>query len=157
MNLLKSIAKGGRQHELIIAMLLIAYILSGVKTPADLSASLNTVFGKGVVALLALGGFYVFSPVVAVLFALAALELLRRANAIAIHATNELRGTEEQKMNDMVRFNPPTKEQADDGKTLEEEMVQLMAPLVRMDNKNPACSSYSGIVDSGLTMTGVNA
>jgi hypothetical protein len=94
MNLLKSITKEGRQHEVIIAVLLIVYILSGVKTPSDVSASLDTVFGKGIIALLALGGFYIFSPIVAVLFALSALELLRRANAIAIHSTNELLGTQ---------------------------------------------------------------
>jgi len=121
------------------------------------SASLDTVFGKGIIALLALGGFYIFSPIVAVLFALSALELLRRANAIAIHSTNELRGTEEQKMKDLVRYNSPSKEEDNGGKTLEEEMVQLMAPLVRVDNKNPACSSYSGIVDSGLAMTNISA
>lgn len=150
MNILKSITKEGRLHEVVIAILLIVYILSGVKTPAELSSSLNTTAGKVVVALLALSSFYVFTPVVAVLFALAALELLRRAGAVDVVTTAiQHRGSEAVKSKELVRYNAPAE---DSDKTLEEEVVQNMVPLVRVDNKNTACSSYSGVVDSSLTM-----
>lgn len=150
MDILKSVTKEGRQHEVVVAVLLIVYILSGVHAPAELSAAVSTMGGKVVVGLLALSSFYVFTPVVAVLFSLAALELLRRAGAIDLATAGNFRGSEAQKSRELARHNVPTPHA---GKTLEEEMVQTMAPLVRVDNKNVACSSYKGIVDSSLVMT----
>ncbi len=151
MDILKSITKEGRQHEVVVAVLLIVYILSGVHAPGELSSAVNTMAGKVVVGLLALSAFYVFTPVVAVLFALAALELLRRAGAVDF---TDVAGSEHQKQKDFARYNAPV---AGSGKTLEEEMVQNMVPLVRVDNKNPACSSYQGIIDSSLPMNPANA
>lgn len=136
----QTIMKKGREHEIIIGLVLAAYIVSGVQTPVGLGATLNTTLGKIIIAALAVSSFFMFTPVVAVLFALSAFELVRRNQQRSAFEMDAVLGGEASKASSMTAYNQYPS-------TLEEDVVKNMAPLVgdSVDGK----PSYQGVLSSG--------
>ena len=109
-----------RNHEMLLTVLLILYIVLNVPTPDVLSSYVDTPLGNIVVVLIALSFFTHSHPVVGVLGLFAAYVLIRRSSsssAIEAYVPSEKRKSEE-----LSAFNQfPV--------TLEEQMVALRAPL----------------------------
>ena len=118
-NLKKLIATENR-HQIILGVVFLIYIVASVPTPDFLAQMVNTSVGTAIVVILALSMLGCCNPIVAVLGLVAAYELVKRSGRAAPTATVP---SEVTKLAQMERYN-------EFPKTLEEEMVQKMAPLV---------------------------
>lgn len=118
-NLKKLIATENR-HQIILGVVFLIYIVASVPTPDFLAQMVNTSVGTAIVVILALSMLGCCNPIVAVLGLVAAYELVKRSGRTAPMATVP---SEVTKLAQMERYN-------EFPKTLEEEMVQKMAPLV---------------------------
>ena len=118
-NLKKLIATENR-HQIILGVVFLIYIVTSVPTPDFLAQMVNTSVGTAIVVILALSMLGCCNPIVAVLGLVAAYELVKRSGSAALMASVP---SEVTKLAQMERYN-------EFPKTLEEEMVQKMAPLV---------------------------
>ena len=118
-NLKKLIATENR-HQIILGVVFLIYIVASVPTPDFLAQMVNTSVGTAIVVILALSMLGCCNPIVAVLGLIAAYELVKRSGNAAPMA---MVPSEVTKLAQMERYN-------EFPKTLEEEMVQKMAPLV---------------------------
>jgi hypothetical protein len=80
MNLLKNIVKDIKNHELILGVLLLLYLLSGIETPHVLSPYITNIFSYGVMFALAVIVFVGNNPILGILLAVTFVELVRRSN-----------------------------------------------------------------------------
>ena len=119
-NLKKLIATENR-HQIMLGVVFLIYIVASVPTPEFLAEMINTSVGTAVVVVLALSMLGCCNPIVAVLGLVAAYELVKRSGRAALLATAR---SEVTKLAQMERYN-------EFPKTLEEEMVEKMAPLVK--------------------------
>lgn len=142
MDRARSVMKKGKEHEVIIGLVLAVYIVSGVHTPVGLGATLNTTLGKVIIAALAIGSFFVFDPVVAILFALSAFELVRRNKVKSAFELSSILQSEEGKSAQLAAYNA----RDENNGTLEEEIVKNMAPLT---GESVGAASYSGVMSEG--------
>ena len=81
MNLLKNIIKDIKNHELILGVLLLLYLLSGIETPHAISPYIINVFSYGVMLILSIIVFVGNNPILGILVAISFVELVRRSNA----------------------------------------------------------------------------
>lgn len=133
-NLKKLIATENR-HQIILCVVFLIYIVSSVPTPDFLAQMINTSVGTAIVVILALSMLGCCNPIVAVLGLVAAYELVKRSVHAAHLATAP---SEVTKLAQMKKYN-------EFPRTLEEEMVQKMAPLV---NHSPAHgANYKPVLD----------
>lgn len=119
--LLSSIPAG----QWILTVLLAAFIFTGVHIPQELATAVDSSAGAVVVIVIALAAFLNTNIIVGVLSLVAAYELLRRSRApdeIGSVANNI--PSEAGKTSDFEKYNAFPH-------TLEQEMVQKMAPLVK--------------------------
>jgi hypothetical protein len=113
------------KHQLIWIVLLVLYILFDVKTPVGLADFVDSNVGMLILLFLAGMGFYYFTPVVGVLILVALYELLKRSTELTgSSALKKFVPSEFNKHNQMKAMN-------NNGPTLEEEVVNNMAPLVK--------------------------
>ena len=141
MELFKKLLTGMKQHEVLLLILLVTYILFDIKTPANLSRTISeNVLAQGFVYLLALSLFRYSKPVIGVLGLVAAYELVQRSKRRSGRKAIQKYLPSQDKMNLALNaFNqfPPT---------LEEEVVATMAPIVR--NGPMGASSFVPILDN---------
>tara|TARA_Y100000748_G_scaffold290204_1_gene276661 strand:+ start:11712 stop:12161 length:450 start_codon:yes stop_codon:yes gene_type:complete len=133
-NLKKLIATENR-HQIILGVVFLIYIVASVPTPDFLAQMVNTSVGTAIVVILALSMLGCCNPIVAVLGLVAAYELVKRSGRAAPLAAAP---SEVTKLAQMKRYN-------EFPKTLEEEMVQKMAPLVRHPPAHGA--NYKPVLD----------
>ena len=119
-NLKKLIATENR-HQIILGIVFLIYIVASVPTPDFLAQMVNTSVGTAAVVILALSMLGCCNPIVAVLGLVAAYELVKRSGRADPLATVP---SEVTKLAQMKKYN-------EFPKTLEEEMVEKMAPLVK--------------------------
>ena len=137
-NLLKKIKMEKREH-LILSILLIIYILLEVHLPTFLSSSVDSIYGKVLLYLLALHIFFNVCKVAGVLALVAVYTMIKRASMdTGTFAMREYLPSEERKVMDFSKFN-------DFPYSLEEEEVARMAPLVR--NETSVGSAYKPILE----------
>jgi hypothetical protein len=137
-NLLKKIKMEKREH-LILSILLIIYILLEVHLPNFLSSSVDSIYGKVLLYLLALHIFFNVCKVAGVLALVAVYTMIKRASMdTGTFAMREYLPSEERKVMDFSKFN-------DFPYSLEEEEVARMAPLVR--NETSVGSAYKPILE----------
>lgn len=147
-NLKKLIATENR-HQIILGVVFLIYIVASVPTPYILAQMVNTSVGTAIVVILALSMLGCCNPIVAILGLVAAYELVKRSGRAASLATAP---SEVTKLAQMKKYN-------EFPKTLEEEMVQKMVPLVRHppapganykpvldDIQNAAPINYEGVI-----------
>lgn len=125
---LKSLKYQTQQH-LVLAILLITYIFVNVQVPHSIATLVDTTLGKVAVVLGALSMFRV-NMVIGLLGLAAGYQLLMRSSLTSgTFAIHNYLPSEASKVIDFSRYNdfPPT---------LEEEMVEKMAPIVVDDSSS---------------------
>jgi hypothetical protein len=111
--------------ELLLVVLMALYLVMGFKLPEMVGAAVDHLVGKVVIILVVVWLFLYCNPVVAVMAALVAFDLLRRAAASSgtLASLSKYAPTEEKKMSQFTAFNQFPY-------TLEQEVVAKMAPIV---------------------------
>ena len=131
MKLLRDLMKSEKSHSLVLEILFVLYIMFDVDTPNEIAKVVDTTTGNVVVVLLALTMFAAAGPIAGILALLAAHTLIKRSSAktggMFMYNPGE---AEEIKMQDLQKYNEVPK-------TLEEEVVSKMAPIVHNDGKGP--------------------
>jgi len=125
MESLTQLINKGHRAELILVILMVIYLIMGLKTPDVVANIVDTIVGK-VVIILVVGYLFIHAnPILAVLAALVAFDLMRRASqATGLDALKKYMPSEEKKTSQFTAFNQFPY-------TLEQEVVAKMAPIVR--------------------------
>ena len=111
--------------EFVLIILMIIYLIMGLKTPEIIATMIDNVIGKVVIILIIIYLFMHANPILAVLAALVAFDLMRRSNdATGLGALSAYAPSEKKKMSQFTAFNQFPY-------TLEQEVVSKMAPIVR--------------------------
>ncbi len=141
MDSFSELLKKEHMGEFVLVVLMIIYLILGFKTPDLIANMVDNVIGKVVIILAVIYLFMHANPILAVLAALVAFDLMRRSNettglgALAAYAPSE-----QKKMSQFTAFNQFPY-------TLEQEVVAKMAPIVRSGSSlTPA--SYKPLLDN---------
>lgn len=128
--------------EIALSILFVLFIILPLDVP-DLFANLiDTSLGMIVIFGLAVYMFFHVNPVVAVLFVFVAYELLRRSSKKTGKAIIQKHTpTQAKKDEKMKKMNPEKKE------TLEEEMVDKMAPVGKSDMISYVTTTFSPVAE----------
>jgi len=137
---LKDLKAQTRQH-VVLAILLIIYIVIDIKTPKTVTDLVDTMLGK-LLVITAGFMFFNFNIVLGILGIAAAYQLIQRSSvASGTFAIRNYLPSEAQKVIDFSKYN-------DFPKTLEEEMVEKMAPPVIDTSSSPTNLDYKPVLDS---------
>ena len=140
MKNLNDLFKEEKRHEMLLGLIFVIYILMDVDTPKSLAELIDNVYGNAIVAIFAITLFAHTNPVVGILGIIAAYQLVKRSSVeTGPHGIRNYRPSEDKKMMDFAKCN-------DFPVTLEEEMVDKMAPLVKHDAA--ANVDYKPVLDS---------
>jgi hypothetical protein len=141
MNSFTELFKKEHTGEFILIILMIIYLILGFKTPEIIATMIDNVIGKVVIILIVIYLFMHANPILAVLAALVAFDLMRRSNdATGLGALSAYAPSEKKKMSQFTAFNQFPY-------TLEQEVVAKMAPIVRSGSSlTPA--SYKPLLDN---------
>jgi len=127
--------------EFILIILMIIYLILGFKTPEIVATMIDNVIGKVVIILVVIYLFMHANPILAVLAALVAFDLMRRSNdATGLGALSAYAPSEKKKMSQFSAFNQFPY-------TLEQEVVAKMAPIVR-SGSSLSPPSYKPLLDN---------
>lgn len=141
MEVFKKLLTGMKQHEILLLILLVTYLLFNIRTPMGLARLISeNILAQGVVYLIALWLFMHSNPVIGVLGLITAYQLIQRSKEQAGRKAISKYLPSQDKMNSALNaYNqfPPT---------LEEEVVATMAPIVR--NGPMGSPSYLPIIDN---------
>jgi hypothetical protein len=149
-----------KPSQLILGIVFFFYILMNVQTPAILATPLDSIFGKVLVFAVAAVVFMKTNPVVGVLGFVVAYQIVKTASVVSgSYAMKHYLPSEENKIKEMRSFNvveatsptaPSSISTSGSGivlpGTLEEEMVDKMAPLVIKGNEDSNLD-YKPILD----------
>lgn len=140
-----------KQHmgEFILVILMIIYLILGLKTPDLIANIVDNVIGKVVIILIVIYLFIHANPILAVLAALVAFDLMRRSSATTgIAALQAYAPSEKKKMSQFTAFNQFPY-------TLEQEVVAKMAPLVHSGSSINS-ASYKPLLDNLYDASPIN-
>jgi ABC-type multidrug transport system fused ATPase/permease subunit len=141
MNSFTELLKKEHMGEFILIVLMIIYLVMGLRTPELIANMVDHVVGKVVIILIVVYLFMHANPIVAVVAALVAFDLMRRSTeTTGLGALQAYAPTEEKKMSQFTAFNQFPY-------TLEQEVVAKMAPIVRSGSSLSA-ASYKPLVDN---------
>ena len=127
--------------EFILIILMIIYLILGFKTPEMIATMVDNVIGKVVIILIVIYLFMYANPILAVLSALVAFDLMRRSNdTTGLGALSAYAPSEKKKMSQFSAFNQFPY-------TLEQEVVSKMAPIVR-SGTSLTSASYKPMLDN---------
>ena len=122
--------------ELSLLIVFFIYIILPIHTPQFLSGAIDNPISLVIMFGIAVYLFMYSNPVLAILYIFVAYELLRRtSNSVVIKAVQHT-PSQARKDNEMKQMNPKQVE------TLEEEIVEKMAPVGRSDASIYVSSSY---------------
>jgi len=141
MEVFTNLLKKEHMGELILVVLFIIYLILGLRTPDLIANMVDNVIGKVVIILVVIYLFMNANPVLAVLAALVAFDLMRRSTeTTGLGALEKYAPSEKKKMSQFTAFNQFPY-------TLEQEVVSKMAPIVRSGSSlTPA--SYKPLLDN---------
>jgi hypothetical protein len=129
MDTFNKLMRQEKQHEMVIFVLLILYIVFTPSVPQALAEYAESTTGQVVVVILAITLFLSTNPVVGILGFLAAYEFIRRASRVTgVYGIETFSPTEKKKQEVMTAMNPPP------AKTLEEELVDKLVPISPNDD-----------------------
>jgi hypothetical protein len=124
MDTFNTLMRQEKQHEMVIFVLLILYIVFTPSVPHALAEYAESTIGQVIVIILAITLFLSTNPVVGILGFLAAYEFIRRASRVTgVYGIETFSPTEEKKKQIMTAMNPAPV------KTLEEELVDSLVPI----------------------------
>ena len=129
MDTFNTLMRQEKQHEMVIFVLLILYIVFTPSVPPALAEYAESTIGQVIVIILAITLFLSTNPVVGILGFLAAYEFIRRASRVTgVYGIETFSPTEEKKKQIMTAMNPAPV------KTLEEELVESLVTISPNDN-----------------------
>jgi hypothetical protein len=137
------ILKSFTNLELILLGCFIVYVVFPISTPSFLAGFIESSLGMLVLFLVTIFLFFYTNPILGVIFIFVAYELLRRSShisgrtAIIKHTPSQLK-----KDIEMASMNPPKRE------SLEEEIVEKMAPIGKSDMSIYTPSSFKPVAES---------
>jgi len=149
-----------KPSQLILGIIFIIYILLNVQTPSFLATPIDTLFGKVLVVAVAAVVFMKTNPVIGVLGFIVAYQIIKTASVTTgTYAMRQYLPSEYNKMKAMQSYNlqTPTSTSAPNSistsgsgivvpATLEEELVDRMAPLV-VQGDDSQQQTYKPILD----------
>lgn len=146
MNIYKDYIKSVKTHESLLSVLLLIYIVLDIQTPMGLLPLVNNGIFQAIMFLLVISLFFYVNPIISVLAIIALLILLQRSKS----AIDYMMPSEVSKMNNLISLNQQQINQEivehnmeEPQVTLEENMVQLMAPPVIESNEEFSFSAVS--------------
>jgi hypothetical protein len=141
MDSFTELLKKEHMGEFILVILMIIYLVMGFKTPDLIANMVDNIIGKVVIILVVIYLFMHSNPILAVVAALVAFDLMRRSNDVTgLGALSSYAPSEKKKMSQFTAFNQFPY-------TLEQEVVSKMAPIVRSGSSiTPA--SYKPLLDN---------
>lgn len=114
-----------KPHELVLFIVFILYVIFPMDMPMMVASWIDSSLGMVVLFAVAVYLFLYGNPVLGVLFIFVAYELIRRsANVTARTAIIQYTPSQEKKDTNLKSLNAPLEK-----KTLEEEMVEIRAPI----------------------------
>jgi hypothetical protein len=129
MDTFNTLMRQEKQHEMVIFVLLILYIVFTPDVPQGLAVYAESTVGQLVIIILAITLFLSTNPVVGILGFLAAYEFIRRASRVTgVYGIETFSPTEQKKQEIMKAMNPAPV------KTLEEELVDSLVPITPNDD-----------------------
>jgi hypothetical protein len=141
MNSFTELFKKEHMGELVLVVLMIIYLILGLKTPDVVANMVDTLIGKVVIVIIVLSLFLHTNPILAVLAALVAFDLMRRSSeTTGIDALKAYAPSEKKKMSQFTAFNQFPY-------TLEQEVVAKMAPIVHSGSSMNS-ASYKPLLDN---------
>jgi len=124
MDTFRTLMRQEKQHEMVIFVLLVLYIVFTPAVPSALAQYVESTVGQVIVVILAITLFISTNPVVGILGFLAAYEFIRRSSHVTgVYGIKTYSPTEEKKQAVMTAMNPAPM------KTLEEELVDSLVPI----------------------------
>ena len=134
--------KNMTKMEMLLGIIFILFIVLPVDVPLMIANIIDSSLGMVLLFALAVYMFTITSPVVAVVFVFVAYELLRRScKATGKRVIMKHTPTQEKKDEKMKKMNPVKKA------TLEEEMVEKMAPVGRSDMISYITTTFSPVAE----------
>lgn len=129
MDTFRTLMRQEKQHEMVIFVLLILYIVFTPSVPHALAEYAESTAGQVIVVILAITLFLSTNPVVGILGFLAAYEFIRRSSRVTgVYGIETFSPTETRKQEVMTAMNPSPV------RTLEEELVDTLVPISPNDN-----------------------
>lgn len=143
-NFLKSVST----LEIILFIVFVVYLVFQIPTPGFLIPVIDSPLGLGIVVVTTIYVFFYTTPILAILSVLVAYELLRRSSVISSteysYPIAPYLPTQHKKDVIIKQMNPVKKV------TLEEEVIQVMAPLGTNDPATFVETSYQTLPDKKL-------
>jgi len=137
-NLFKSMS----QLEIILLIVFIIYLVLPIQTPTSLGGVIDSPLGMLFMFIITIYLFVKVNPILAVMYIFVAYELLRRTSQISRSQTvMQYTPSQPKKDAQMRAMNPPKKE------TLEEELVEQMAPIGRSDPSVYTASTFKPVAE----------
>lgn len=138
MKALKNLLKAEKAYSLFLEVLFVIYILFQFDTPDSVAIFVDTSTGKLLIVMLALTVFAATGPIAGILATLAGYTLITRSSIVTGSSFKYSDSMEEIKMQNLQSYNETQK-------TLEEEVISDMAPIVRAPCSGRA--SYKPVLD----------
>jgi hypothetical protein len=125
MDSFTELLKKEHMGEFILVILMIIYLVLGLKTPEMIANLVDNLIGKVVLILVVIYLFMYSNPILAVLATLVVFDLMRRSSeTTGLGALQAYAPSEQKKISQFTAFNQFPY-------TLEQEVVAKMAPIVR--------------------------
>ena len=141
MDSFTELLKKEHMGEFILVILMIIYLVMGFKTPDMVANLIDNIIGKVVIILVVVYLFMHANPILAVVAALVAFDLMRRSSeTTGLGALQAYAPSEKKKMSQFTAFNQFPY-------TLEQEVVAKMAPIVR-SGSSLTSASYKPLLDN---------
>lgn len=144
MKLFKNAVKTSKKHELVICSLLVLYLVLNVQTPNEIAPLFNNLVAQILLCILALSVFVNVNPVLGVIVLISTFEFIRRTSKLSVgHALKNFMPTQSNRdeIINAVNDNPIPK-------TLEEEVVDRMAPVGGVQAPEIPASSFSPVLNN---------
>jgi hypothetical protein len=152
MDSFTELLKKDNTGEFILIILMIIYLVMGLKTPDVIANMIDNIIGKVVIILVIIYLFMNANPILAVVAALVAFDLMRRSSeTTGLGALQAYAPSEVKKMSQFTAFNQFPY-------TLEQEVVAQMAPIVR-SGSSLTSASYKPLLNNlydAAPLTGSN-
>lgn len=141
-NFLKSVST----LEIIVFIIFVVYLVFHIPTPGFLIPVIDSPLGLGIIVVVTIYVFFYTTPILAILSVLVAYELLRRSSVVSgvKYPVTPYLPTQHKKDVVIKQMNPVKKV------TLEEEVIQVMAPIGKNDTATFVETSYATLPDKKL-------
>ena len=129
--------------EIILIIVFVLYIIFPIPTPAFIASSIDSSLGILVIFCVTVYLFLYTSPILGILYILVGYELIRRSSLVtARSAIIEYTPTQANKDAELEKMNPPQY------KTLEEDIIEMRAPVGKSSQMEYVNTSFQPVADS---------